>query len=74
MDLKNIILNTPTDEKEVGDDEMWDKSEAALLDAIKKSKLEYTINKGGVLFMGQEIEFVLRDAIGKRLAMWNFAS
>ena len=43
---------------------VWDKSEAALLSAIKQSKLEYTINKGEGAFYGPKIEFVLRDAIG----------
>ena len=44
---------------------MWDKSEAALLSAIKQSKLEYTSNKGEGAFYGPKIEFVLRDAIGR---------
>ena len=52
-------------EKRVGDDKVWDKSEAALLSAIKKSKLEYSINKGEGAFYGPKIEFVLRDAIGR---------
>ena len=52
-------------EKRVGDDSVWDKSEAALLPAIKESKLEYTVNKGEGAFYGPKIEFVLRDAIGR---------
>ena len=44
---------------------MWDKSEKALLAAIKKTKLEYTVNKGEGAFYGPKIEFVLRDAIGR---------
>jgi threonyl-tRNA synthetase len=44
---------------------VWDKSEAALLSAIKQSKLEYTTNKGEGAFYGPKIEFVLRDAIGR---------
>ena len=52
-------------EKRVGDDKIWDKSEKALLEAIKKTKLEYTINKGEGAFYGPKIEFVLRDAIGR---------
>jgi threonyl-tRNA synthetase len=35
------------------------------LDAVKASKLEYTINKGEGAFYGPKIEFVLRDAIGR---------
>ncbi len=49
----------------VGDDGVWDKSEAALLEAIKASKLEYSTNKGEGAFYGPKIEFVLRDAIGR---------
>ncbi len=49
----------------VGDDKVWDKSEAALLEAIKATKLEYSINKGEGAFYGPKIEFVLRDAIGR---------
>jgi threonyl-tRNA synthetase len=52
-------------EKRVGDDKIWDKSEKALLQAIKKTKLEYTINKGEGAFYGPKIEFILRDAIGR---------
>ncbi len=49
----------------VGDDKIWDKSESALLKAIKESKLKYEINKGEGAFYGPKIEFVLRDAIGR---------
>ena len=49
----------------VGEDEVWDKAEASLLEAVKASKLEYTINKGEGAFYGPKIEFVLRDAIGR---------
>ena len=49
----------------VGDDNVWDKAEKALLDAVKASKLQYTINKGEGAFYGPKIEFVLRDAIGR---------
>ena len=35
------------------------------MSAIKKSKLDYTINKGEGAFYGPKIEFVLRDAIGR---------
>ncbi len=52
-------------ELRVGDDQVWDKSEAALLKAIKATKLEYSINKGEGAFYGPKIEFVLRDAIGR---------
>ena len=62
---KVILKYSDRPEKRVGDDKVWDKSEAALLTAIKKSKLEYTINKGEGAFYGPKIEFVLQDAIGR---------
>ncbi len=66
LGFKDVILKySDRPEKRVGDDKIWDKSEAALLSAIKKSKLEYTINKGEGAFYGPKIEFVLRDAIGR---------
>jgi len=66
LGFDNVILKySDRPEKRVGDDSVWDKSEAALLSAIKKSKLEYTINKGEGAFYGPKIEFVLRDAIGR---------
>ena len=66
LGFKNVILKySDRPEKRVGEDSIWDKSEAALLTAIKKSKLEYTINKGEGAFYGPKIEFVLRDAIGR---------
>ena len=52
-------------EKRVGDDVIWDKSEKALLEAIKASGLKYEINKGEGAFYGPKIEFVLIDAIGR---------
>jgi len=62
---KVILKYSDRPEKRVGDDSVWDKSEAALLLAIKQSNLEYTINKGEGAFYGPKIEFVLRDAIGR---------
>ncbi len=66
LGFENVILKySDRPEKRVGDDKVWDKSESALLSAIKKSKLDYTVNKGEGAFYGPKIEFVLRDAIGR---------
>jgi len=66
LGFKDVILKySDRPEKRVGEDSVWDKSEAALLTAIKQSKLEYTVNKGEGAFYGPKIEFVLRDAIGR---------
>ena len=66
LGFKNVILKySDRPDLRVGDDNVWDKAEKALLDAVKASKLEYTINKGEGAFYGPKIEFVLRDAIGR---------
>ena len=66
LGFENVILKyADRPEVRVGDDEIWDKAEASLLEAVKASKLEYSINKGEGAFYGPKIEFVLRDAIGR---------
>ena len=66
LGFKDVILKySDRPDQRVGEDKIWDKSEAALLTAITKSKLEYTVNKGEGAFYGPKIEFVLRDAIGR---------
>ncbi|MDA7574519.1 threonine--tRNA ligase [Candidatus Pelagibacter sp.] len=66
LGFENVILKyADRPEVRVGEDEVWDKAEASLLEAVKASELEYTINKGEGAFYGPKIEFVLRDAIGR---------
>ena len=66
LGFKNVILKyADRPEVRVGDDEVCDKAEASLLEAVKAAKLEYSNNKGEGAFYGPKIEFVLRDAIGR---------
>ena len=66
LGFENVILKySDRPDLRVGDDNVWDKAESALLKAVKASKLEYSINKGEGAFYGPKIEFVLRDAIGR---------
>ena len=66
LGFENVILKySDRPEVRVGDDGVWDKAESALLEAVKATKLEYSINKGEGAFYGPKIEFVLRDAIGR---------
>jgi len=52
-------------EVRVGEDEVWDQAEAALLKALDVAGLDYTHNPGEGAFYGPKLEFVLRDAIGR---------
>ena len=48
-----------------GEDDVWDRAEAALKDATEAAGLETTLNPGEGAFYGPKLEFVLRDAIGR---------
>jgi threonyl-tRNA synthetase len=52
-------------DKRIGDDAVWDKSEGALMAALKASGRPWTLNKGEGAFYGPKLEYVLRDAIGR---------
>ena len=52
-------------EARIGDDHVWDKSEAALRNALEATGLPYGVNPGEGAFYGPKLEFVLRDAIGR---------
>jgi threonyl-tRNA synthetase len=48
-----------------GSDDIWDRAEAALKDAVAAAGLETILNPGEGAFYGPKLEFVLRDAIGR---------
>lgn len=52
-------------ESRVGTDEMWDKGEAALANALNSLNLKYQINEGDGAFYGPKIDFHITDAIGR---------
>ena len=52
-------------DKRIGDDTIWDKAEAALMQALVASKRPWTLNKGEGAFYGPKLEYGLRDAIGR---------
>lgn len=48
-----------------GTDEVWDRAEKALLEAVKEAGLSYELSPGEGAFYGPKLEFVLKDAIGR---------
>ncbi len=52
-------------EKRIGEDAVWDKAEAALMQALEASGRPWSLNKGEGAFYGPKLEYVLRDAIGR---------
>ena len=58
-------LSTRPD-KYVGQDELWDKAEAALQSALETAGLPFEIAEGEGAFYGPKIDVHVRDAIGRR--------
>ncbi len=52
-------------EQRVGDDSQWDRSEAALQNALEASGLPWGLQPGEGAFYGPKIEFNLKDSIGR---------
>ncbi len=52
-------------EVRVGSDDVWDRAEGALMEAVKGTGLEVQHNPGEGAFYGPKLEFILRDAIGR---------
>ncbi|CAN7523410.1 threonine--tRNA ligase [Variovorax sp. LjRoot290] len=50
----------------IGADELWDKAEHALMEALRRSGVEFVISPGEGAFYGPKIEYTLRDAIGRQ--------
>lgn len=52
-------------EKRIGSDEVWDKAEAALAQALDSKGLQYDLQPGEGAFYGPKIEFSLKDCLSR---------
>lgn len=50
-------------EVRAGSDEVWDKAESALQQAMQKMQLDFELNPGEGAFYGPKLEFVLQDCL-----------
>ena len=60
-----VIKLSTRPENRIGSDEVWDKLEGALSNALDVMGLNYVLFPGEGAFYGPKLEFVLRDAIGR---------
>jgi len=64
--FNDVIIRLSTrPEQRVGSDEVWDKSEKALADALVAKELDYELLPGEGAFYGPKIEFSLKDCLGR---------
>ena len=62
-----ISLRDPKDtEKYIGTDEIWEESENAIREACKEKGLETREEVGEAAFYGPKLDFMVKDAIGRR--------
>ncbi|MBA2672603.1 threonine--tRNA ligase [Ramlibacter sp.] len=50
----------------VGADELWDKAEHAVMEALRRSGVDFVISPGDGAFYGPKIEYTLKDALGRQ--------
>ena len=64
--FNSILIKLSTrPEKRVGSDEVWDKSEKALSDALDSKGLDWSLLPGEGAFYGPKIEFSLKDCLNR---------
>ena len=62
-----ISLRDPNNhEKYVGSDEVWEKAERAIVEACQEKHLDAKVEYGEAAFYGPKLDFMVRDAIGRR--------
>ena len=64
--LKDVSIKLSTRPAErIGADELWDKTETALAQALTDMGYQYTLNPGDGAFYGPKLDFKVKDAIGR---------
>ncbi|TMN82793.1 MULTISPECIES: threonine--tRNA ligase [unclassified Pseudoalteromonas] len=62
---KIVVKLSTRPEQRIGDDEIWDKAEVALADALKANDIEFDYLPGEGAFYGPKIEFTLHDCLDR---------
>ena len=63
VDVRLDLSTRP--EHRIGDDRLWDRSEAALTQALEGHGLEYSLNEGDGAFYGPKIDMHMTDSLGR---------
>lgn len=65
--MAQVSLRDPDHkEKYIGSDENWEKAENAIIVAAEKKGLKTVVEKGEAAFYGPKLDFMVKDAIGRR--------
>jgi threonyl-tRNA synthetase len=71
LDFKDFIAQISLRDKEdkekyIGSDENWEKAERAIIEASAEKGLKTTVEYGEAAFYGPKLDFMVRDAIGRK--------
>ena len=61
-----LSFRDSNDEKYGGNTEYWDRAQREIQEAADEMKLDYTVVPGEASFYGPKIDFIIRDAIGRK--------
>jgi threonyl-tRNA synthetase len=65
--VTQVSLRDPNDKaKYIGSDENWEKAENAIKEAVEEAGLNYVVEEGEAAFYGPKLDFMVRDAIGRK--------
>ena len=53
-------------EKYIGDSKQWELAESAIINATREKNLNYVIEEGEAAFYGPKLDFMVRDALGRK--------
>ncbi|MDH3734395.1 MAG: threonine--tRNA ligase [Gemmatimonadota bacterium] len=59
------LSTRPDGGKRIGDDDVWDRAETALRQALDRGGFDYGVDEGGGAFYGPKIDIKFEDAIGR---------
>lgn len=65
FDMGYRVVFSTRPEKAMGDPAMWDKAESELMDFLRGSGLEFTVEEGEGAFYGPKIDFKVKDSLGR---------
>ncbi len=71
LDFKDVIIqislrDPDNKEKYIGSEENWEKSERAIIEVAEERNLDAIIEYGEAAFYGPKMDFMVRDAIGRK--------
>ncbi len=65
--FRDILYKVATrPENRVGSDDLWDKAEFAVMEALRRSGVDFVVSPGDGAFYGPKIEYTLKDALGRQ--------